>query len=137
MNRISGVFALGWLFYGIAELAALMDGIGVWVILNPNVSFPLGFLPYDTMFAKPFFMLAAVPATGLLLWGVQYQPFRSWQKVALSFLVVWTVNLAIPDIMFPLGNIYYETLKFYFGLLSFGMAALTGLFYLYCLLVKK
>jgi len=124
-------FALGWGFYAVAELAALMDGIGVWQILNPNVSVPLGLLPYTTMFAKPLFMLATVPATGLIFLSLSYDTRLSeLERGSLTFLVTWTMVLAIPDIMFPLGDVYYETLKYYFGLLSLVLVLPTLLLYL-------
>ena len=120
------LFALGWGFYAIAELAALMDGIGVWQIIYPQAVTPLWILPYETMFAKPFFMMAAVPALGLLFLGINYQPkLTPFQRSSLSFLATWTMLFAIPDMMFPLGDIYYETLKYYFGLLSLLMAFVT------------
>jgi len=130
IQKTTLAFIIGWGFYAVAELAALMDGIGVWQILNPTVPAPLWILPYETMFAKPFFMMATVPATGFLLLALNYDSrLGPFQRALLSFMVVWTMFLAIPDMMFPLGDIYYETLKFYFGLSSLVFAFITLLLY--------
>lgn len=125
-------FILGWGFYAIAEITPLFDSIGVWAALQngtPMSAYALGWLAYDVMFDKPLLMLATVPAIFFLFLAFSYLRIGRLQRVGLDFLVTWTMILAIPDMIWPLGTIYYEELKYYFGVLSLLLAFVTILAY--------
>lgn len=139
MRKEVGFAIIGWVFYSIAEMTPLFDSVGVWITL-PNMSpslVPLGWLAYDSMFDKPLLMLATVPALFFLFLSFSYLRIRRMERVLLDFSVTWTMFLAIPDMVWPLGTIYYETLKYYFGVLSLLLAFVTILSYSYCVWSTK
>ena len=131
-------FIVGWSFFGIAEIAPLFDSASLMPLFFPNdptTRIPLAAFAYDTDFFKPLFMFSTVPAIWFLFLSFSYLKASRLFVVGLQYLATWTVFLAIPDMIWPLGSIYYETLKYYFGVLSLFMAFLTIL--LYCFVVWR
>lgn len=115
------LFLLAVLFYAIAELTPLNDAVAlipIYGIPSYGNVVPLGSFAYFTDFAKPFFMMSAVLALGFFCLAFAYWNLNPLRRAALNFVSTWSVILAIPDIIWPLGTPYYEVLKYYLGLLS-------------------
>lgn len=115
---------MGLGFYGIAELTPLNDVVALFPIFGSHWGFDSSNLPpgsdfaYLTDFDKPLFMLSAIVALGFFFLAFAYMKLKPLHLAGLNFLATWSVILAIPDIVWPLGSIYYEVLKYYFGILS-------------------
>lgn len=140
MKLSTAYFVLGWTFFGLAEIPPLFDSASIPSLFFPNDPFtviPLQRFAYDTDFYKPLFMFCTVPALLFLFLAFSYLKGPRLFSVGLPFLATWTIFLAIPDMIWPLGSIYYETLKYYFGVLSLFMAFSTVLAYCFCVWTQK
>lgn len=118
MNRSLGFLIPGICFYALAEITPINDVVALFPIYVPTWDVPLAGFAYFTDFAKPLFMLCAVPALFLFFIAIAEMQLPKFHDAALSFVAAWTVILAIPDMIWPLGTMYYEVLKYYFGILS-------------------
>jgi hypothetical protein len=137
MKLTTAFFIFGWGFYTVAEITPLFDSVGVWATLPGAATVPLGWLAYDIMFYKPLLMLAAVPALFFLFLSFSYLRISRFESVNLYFLTTWSIILAIPDMIWPLGSVYYETLKYYFGVLSLVLAFSVILLFTYAEVTSK
>jgi hypothetical protein len=137
LNKSAALFYAGVLFYAIAELTPLNDVVALFPIYGSQYwGFdaaslpPLSSFAYLTDFAKPFFMLAGVVALGCFFLAFAYMRLRPFHNAVLNFIITWSVVLAVPDIIWPLGTPYYEVLKYYFGILSLVLCFVVVLLFL-------
>lgn len=124
MRLPTAFFIFGVVFYAVAEITPINDVVALLeiqdsgVVTNPVANIPLGSFAYYTDFAKPFFMMSAILALGFFSLAFAYMEFKPLHRAAVNFVAIWSVILAIPDIIWPFGTPYYEVLKYYFGELS-------------------
>ena len=131
MNRYHAAFLAGLAFYVFPALAVVFKMQAVWYLPCPEGSCavaPFVGLAIFTERYLPAFYSFALPAMFFLLLGTS-KIADHLKRTLVAFLAVFAVMFAIPNLTWPLGNVYYETLQFYMGQLSIVLMFFTVMLY--------
>ncbi len=136
MLRVAIPFVIGWLLYGMALLVPITSSLSLWAIYTQSdIPFKASILFID--FNTPAFMLSAFPAVGLLFYSYAYLKLPPIQSAIVHFLTTMSLITALPDMIFPIGDGFYENLDYLFGIVSLMLAFSTIILLLAFLFTRR